>query len=344
MESLTPQSRKRLQKNTTQKNTPLQLVYTKTTYKRTQNHKYKNVKQNKNRTLLKKQKRKLWLSGITAVAFLLLLWGASAEKQARYMPEYEKVNIEAYLNKKVLSEDDYILLFRQTGLARQAIDALLAAGMDEEILMVQDKLFAEVPIQCKANTIISREERIAESSVKDDTITISARRTVERTQDRYATIPYVEDGDILITFNSHVFGWRNGHAAIVVDAEKRLTMEARVLGSNSAILSLDHWEKYPSFVILRLKNADKETRAQIAEYARSEMADMPYRLTAGWGEWMYPESLAKGTHCAHLVWQAYEEYGYNLDSDGGKLVTPHDLYESPLLEFVQVYGMPISEE
>lgn len=291
---------------------------------------------------VKNQKRKLWLLGITAVAFLLFLWGTVAENQARHTPNYDMVNIEEYLYKKVLSEEDYIVLFRQTGLARAAVDFLRAEGREEELLTLQEKFFAEVPIECKENTMISKEERIAGNSIIEDSVTISAKRALEPEQDRYADIPYVENGDILITFNSHVFGWRNGHAAIVVDAEKRLILEARVLGSDSTVTSMEHWERYPSFVVLRLQNADCEKRTEIADFARTQLVDMPYRLTAGWGEWMYPETLTRGTHCAHLVWQTYKQFGYNLDSDGGMIVTPHDIYESSLLEVIQVYGMPIS--
>ena len=32
--------------------------------------------------------------------------------------------------------------------------------------------------------------------------------------------------------------------------------------------------------------------------------------------------------------------GYDLDSDGGFVVTPDDLYHSDLLELVQIYGIP----
>lgn len=309
------------------------VVYTRIKYKRRRTG--KTVKK-------KHKKRKLWLLGSTAIAFLLLLWGTSVEPQARYLPDYAKENITPYLNKRILSEEDYRVLFVQTGLARPAVDALRAEGREAELLLLQEKLFAEVPIQCAANTIISREERIAENSVEADSLTISAKRAVEDGKESYAEIPYVEEGDILVTFNAHVFGWRNGHAAIVVDAENRLTLEARVLGSNSKIMSMDHWQKYPSFVVLRLKGVDKETRAAIAEWAECEMKDKPYRLTAGWGEWLYPDTVAEGTQCAHLVWDAYQEFGYDIDSDGGLIVTPRDLYESSLLEFVQVYGMPIA--
>jgi hypothetical protein len=38
------------------------------------------------------------------------------------------------------------------------------------------------------------------------------------------------------------------------------------------------------------------------------------------------------------VWYAWQVFGYDLDSDGGRLVTVEDIWESDLLEIVQVYG------
>lgn len=289
----------------------------------------------------KHKKRKLWLPGITAVAFLLCLWTIDAERQARYVPEYEKVNIEGIIHKRQLTEEDYVLLFRQTGLAAVAVDALRSEAREEELLLLQEQLFAEIPIECRANTIISREERIADKDVLKASYSVSSECAVRQPQENRAYIPHVEEGDILITFNSHVLGWRNGHAAIVVDAQKGLTLEARVLGMDSAVTSMAHWERYPSFAVLRLKDVGQQERANIAAYAEENMSERPYRLTAGWGDWMYPENKTEGTQCAHLVWYAYQQSGYNLDSDGGLIVTPKDLFESPMLEIIQVYGMPI---
>ncbi len=318
----------------------------------------------KRKRYTRKQKIGLWLLVITVIVFLVWLWCSMAEKSAHVMPAYPRIDIEAYLQKERLSTEEHEILFQQTGLAEVAVEELLQSGRTQEILLAQENLFREVEIECTANTIISREERCVGGH-----------------------IPYVEEGDILISFNSHVFGWRNGHAAIVVDAEKRLTLEARVLGTDSVIMSMEHWEKYPSFVVLRLKGATKEERKEIADYAKENLAGVPYRLTAGMksamtrAENIYNRSVfggngdiwkdgfgvmltrvneselgrneavmintaeesITGTHCAHLVWCAYEHYGYNLDSDGGLIVTPCDIYGSSLLEPVQVYGMDILE-
>ena len=51
----------------------------------------------------------------------------------------------------------------------------------------------------------------------------------------------------------------------------------------------------------------------------------------------------KGTNCSHLVWQAYYNAGYDIDTDGGPVCTSRDISMSDLLEVVQVYGFdPVS--
>ena len=261
----------------------------------------------------------------------LLLWQEGTEPKAYIKPQYSKENIELLINKKVLTENDYKLLFRQTGLGPAAVDFLRSNNRQQELGELQALFFAEVEVECEANTIISKEERIEEVKLP--------------IKDRgRAKIPYVEAGDILITFNCHAFGWRNGHAALVVEAEDRLALAARVRGTDSSIGAMAHWERYPSFAVLRLKGASKEQRAEIAAYAAENLIDVPYRLEAGVWERVWKsekEAALSGTQCAHLIWYTYQHFGYNLDSDGGVIVTPRDLYESPLLEVIQIYGMNI---
>ena len=320
-----------------------------------------------------------------AAVLALYLWTAAAEQEAHVIPDYPKENIASYANRKMLTDEEYELLFRQTGLGRPAIDMLCSTGRQEELFALQENYFAEVQVQCAPNTLVSR----AEYLVKPQQVKKQAaeRQVAEQQADTIGQrIPVIEEGDILVNFNCHVFGWRSGHAGIVTDAEKRLTLEAKVLGTDTELLSLERWEQSPTFVVLRLKNASKEERAEIAAYAEEHLTDIPYSLTAGlWSStglrdslkhgcsklWnrmqesapklcaglqeLFPEleKLAvenvqkssenplQGTHCAHLVWYAYKQFGYDLDSDGGRIVTPRDLYESPMLEIVQIYGMEL---
>lgn len=274
------------------------------------------------------------------LALLLFVWTYSVEGEARYTPEYPLEDLSGCLEKEELSEEDYDLLFRQTGLTKLAIDTLWKENRREEILAVQERFFRQVDVGCDGSFLVFRECLEENKSPKQ-------RLRQEETLD--LAIPVVENGDILITFNSHFLGWRNGHAALVVDAEKGLTLEAISLGRDSSIRSLRSWTEWPSFVVLRLTELSERERAVVADYAERNLKQIPYSLTAGiWdeGEGDLEESLQEGealggTQCAHLIWYAYNHFGYDLDSNGGILVTPKDLYESSLLEVVQVYGVEI---
>lgn len=322
------------------------------------------------RAAVRKTGKRRWLriKAVTVVFFALLvnciLWSKWTERQAHIAPDYPKEDIEWVLRGKGLTEAEYQLLFRQTGLGRTAVNFLFAEGGQEELLQLQEAFFGEVGVECRPSTVFTRAERLVKGGTK---------------------IPYVEPGDILISFGSHALGWRNGHAAIVTDASKRLTVEARLLGTDSMELPLSTWEKCPNFAVLRLKDIPKEKRAEVATYAREKLVDIPYALHAGIGERVLEMlsggvsrveaksseaeagnttneegkttseeagaagtsdaevSPLAGTQCAHLVWYAYQHFGYDLDSDGGLLVTPRDLYESPLLEVVQIYGLPMGD-
>ncbi len=350
---------------------------------------------------LRKKNKRLWLLGMAATVFLGLavigkIWWSHEEAQAHIYPAYEKVDIESLLHKGEIHKNevhkdvafmegglqsgDYQLLYEQTGLGKSGVDYLFLIGQERRLLELQDNYFAAVTVDCQSNTLVTREERIAQ--VFPET---TSNQETPRTR---VYIPYVEAGDILISFNCHVFGWRNGHVGLVVDAEKRLTLEASELGTQSKVVSMNHWERYPSFVVLRLKGTTKESRADIAEFAKEYLVNIPYSLQAGmldrisrrlkqewiperldanagivqqdeirieeWEELQENEpklgqqfeqrtmgsgSLPEGTHCAHLVWYAYKQFGYNVDSDGGFITTPRDLYNSDLWEVIQVYGM-----
>lgn len=279
------------------------------------------------------------IGAVVLLATFLLFWTHHSEEDAHYTPDYPMENITEYLEQEQLDEEEYAILYRQTGLSRIAIDTLQEQGRNVEILAAQKRFFEEVEVSCEGNLILYSE--VLERP-KESLYTTSNARTVMRGSSREknaAIIPVLEDGDILITFNSHFLGWRNGHAAIVIDAEKGRTLEALTLGKNSAILSVRSWSEKPSFAVLRLRGTTKKQRAEIAKYAEETLADVPYRLTAGL--WETEDSAAEipGTHCAHLIWSAYKQFGYDLDSDGGRIVTPRDLYDSPMLEKIQIYGL-----
>lgn len=281
---------------------------------------------------------------LTVLTVALTLWTAAAETQAHYTPEYPQIDILPLLQKQSLTEEDYTALFLQTGLAKAGVDQLFAAGQQDGLLALQQRFFARVEVECTHDNLLVRSERLLEM----EPVLQNPGNKVNRVynlpvSDAYVCpacdfLPAVQPGDILITFNGHVFGWRSGHAAIVVDAEKGLTLEAIMPGYDSKICSLEYWREYPGFALLRLKDVPLEQREQIAAYAQESLTDLPYSLMA-LSEISYSDSIPTGTQCAHLVWYAYHHFGYDLDSDGGIVVTPADLYQSNLLELVQLYGL-----
>lgn len=284
----------------------------------------------------------------------LSVWTAAAERQAHYMPDYEKEDLAPLLKLEgwELSEEDYRLIFLQTGLAKAGVIELYEAGRQRQLLGLQERFFAEVKVECRHVNPLLRSERLVGMQCE-------------------AFLPAVQDGDILVTFSGHVFGWRSGHAAVVVNASEGQTLEAVTYGYNSAVCSVEHWREYPCFALLRLKGVTGVQQAEIAEYAMAEFVDVPYSLFAftdfatetaenmenpkGMGHvtghirGLSEEPSAEAetdegsglasTQCAHLVWAVYRHFGYDLDSDGGAVVTPADIFDSDLLEVVQVYGI-----
>ena len=143
----------------------------------------------------------------------------------------------------------------------------------------------------------------------------------------------IQDGDILVTDSTYCLCFRHGHAALVVDADKGITLEAFGIGTESEYSRLSEWRRYPHVLVLRLK-APAEVREAVAAYARENLVGIPYMLSPGVVDDKDMDERYWGTQCAHLVWAAYEACGYDVDGDGGWLVTPVDFTSSVLLQVV----------
>ena len=313
-----------------------------------------------------KKKRLLCLLGILAGGGLWLwlslwFWLLSAHRELYTPPPKERINLAGVLERAEAGElttSDYQLLFQQTGLGPSAIaDLQKEEDFSRQLLRYQDCFFQERDLICRRVFFPVWQEWLI---------------TPEEEPLQFLLAP-CQAGDILLTRSTHCLGWRMGHAGLVVDPARGLVLESSGLGFPSALEELSHWQDYPSFILLRLKDRSKEERAAVAAFAQANLLDVPYRLTAGlWGEklpWQAKEraaalggeqtaaapadeavlvnpdqkrkdtSLLGGTQCAHLIWSAFAAAGYDIDSDGGWLVTPRDLARSPLLEVVQVYGV-----
>lgn len=282
---------------------------------------------------------------------------------AHVMPKAKPQDISSIIDKAnataQLSTAEICLLSDQTGLGEFTVREMLHSGHASELLSIYNIYFAPVTIEEYHTTPLTISEWLAEAPIPG-----------------YEGMPIVDiqDGDILITKNSRFLGWRNGHAGLVIDAEKGLVLEAIMLGSPSQLCKIEKWEKYPSFLVLRLKEEFLMTTEaagigentvdgivqvvpgniaeKAASYASEHLVDIPYQLLAGvFSRRLYQTTRAEtrafanvatepltGTQCAHLVWYAYKQFGIDLDSDGGFFVTPYDIQNSPYLEVVQSYG------
>ena len=217
-------------------------------------------------------------------------------------------------------ETDYETFFAQTGLGKEAVDELLETEDWESIRKAQNAFLSDDTVECvSVFGWITRSDRIDSSE----------------------SVPIVKlkSGDILVSFSTHSMGWRHGHAGLAVSENK--VLECTSFGKNSRIVGSKHWRKYSNYVVLRVKDATKEEKEKVVEYACENLLAVPYRVTAGFiGE--KAADITKpyfGLQCAYLVWYAWQSVGIDLDSNGGRLVTVRDVARSRQLEIVQIYGM-----
>ncbi len=249
----------------------------------------------------------------------LLLWSAHTEYYACAMPAVTPHDLSSLLAQPCWSQADYQTLAEQTGLFPAALDILRERDALNTVPEIQRAYLTPAVVQC--------------------TVGIPATRS-EHMVDIAGCPAALEDGDILITPCTHILGFRSGHAALVVDAQMGITLEAVVIGQVSSLQNIQRWSDYASFAVYRLRGASQQTRSAIAQTACRRLLGVPYSLTVGWYPAKRMPSEVSATQCAHLVWEAYAAFGYDLDANGGSLVTPADLANSPLLELKQVYHLP----
>ena len=149
----------------------------------------------------------------------------------------------------------------------------------------------------------------------------------------------LQPGDILLSLSTHSFGWRHGHAGLVIDDES--VLESEVIGTKSKINPLYHFGTYSNYAVLRIKDVTPKQQEEVVAFAKENLQDVWYSVAAGFVGDKAPscESDDFRVQCAYLVWYAYNYFGYDLDSDGGCLVSTYDILHSDKLEIVQIFGM-----
>ena len=141
----------------------------------------------------------------------------------------------------------------------------------------------------------------------------------------------IQNGDILITKSNHTLLYRHGHAGLVVDVEAGLVLEAIGYGTKSRLEPLEKWNYYPTVKVLRLKEKNETLISSLIDSALSNFLDINYNLLAS-------KYNLKVTHCSDIVWKVFNSIGIDLDSNGGWIVTPKDISQSPYLYEVKSFG------
>ena len=215
------------------------------------------------------KKRRRWLWAALPVAIVIIFFGLNAllqtfwaHRDPYFSPDYEQTDLSPLLEQDSLDEEDYEAIFFQTGLARPAVDALLSQGSQgvDQILETQAGFFAEQTPVCLNLPPITKEDRL---------------RDADGNPVYSVPLAPLESGDIILSFSTHTYGWRHGHASLVVDPQLGITLEAVVLGSDSAQVNAQHWRTYSNFMVLRVKDADDEARQQVVQFALEHLDGIP---------------------------------------------------------------------
>ena len=254
---------------------------------------------------------------LAAVFAFFMICDAVAHNTARTVPNYPRQDLSAVLAKEEWSDEDYDLIYRQTGLTRAYFEGLDARPDEEFILRCQNDLFFEGEYEHDADTFGTAHDYFP---------------------DEYFAMVELEPGDVLISASVHTMGWKNGHAALVVGGSS--VLQAFGVGTVSDIVSPSWFRRAANFMVLRPKLEKSETN-RVVSWALENMNGVEYSLFTGIFSPKDQTDDPRDTQCAHLVWQAYYACGYDIDSTGGPVVSPKNIANSDLFEVIQVNGFDL---
>lgn len=301
----------------------------------------------------RKLKYKIFIKAtIGAIVVFCIFWTAIYEtgKNPIYTPDYERTSLDYIFedvrktgqfgkqenSKLELTMEDYEIIFRQTGLGKLAVDYIIENKEDYEgeINKFQKIFFDGYPYTCAKIGILTYNERMRDEKGKK----IKGNEIID-----------LQPGDVLVNLSTYTMGYRHGHCGIVVrkpvNGKKGKTVEAVFLGQPTKYQTTDKWRSCPTLVHLRISEDAAKTKGYtqaelgtlLAKYTEDECLDVEYGFFPG--IYNFKSNTICKTHCSHLIWYVFKEFGYDVDSDGGIVVTPTDIAKSDLFEIVQIYGI-----
>ena len=242
-----------------------------------------------------------------------------------WTPTYEKVDIAPLLEKTVLTAEEYDLLYRQTGLTKLGIDDMRSdeAGRNK-IKEIQNSFFTDYTVTTRRFGTFTYTEELGTKGKK-----------------QYSVLANLRDGDIFVSSSMYVSWWRWGHAALVVDGANNQVLEAIKPGYKSEVGNANVFFYRANFILLRPK-VDESVKKKVVDYAKENLLGVNYSLYTGYFSPKY-ETKQTTSNCGHIVWRAYKEYGVDIDSNGGRMVFPKDIFHSEYMQVVQVFGLDLDK-
>ena len=144
----------------------------------------------------------------------------------------------------------------------------------------------------------------------------------------------LQSGDILVLSKGSSFRTMWGHAAILNEHKKIVEFPSYSAGySESPIYSWRAINRQVS--VMRLKNIDDDFRSALFKEIDKTLTK-PYGIT-------FNKTFDKRLYCSQFVYLVFKKAGtdvgrnVDLDSNGGGMVMPFDILESPLLENIDLY-------
>lgn len=264
-------------------------------------------------------KRKLTL--ILATILLILMVLMTNVRQNIKVDDY--VDLTEYVNRLILNEelsdDEFEIITRQTGLGKKSILALKRRSQLYLIDDYQNDYLYNRNYYKSYFALCCCEELLEESH-----------------------LPFVDlqDGDILITASSVTSFFRHGHAGIVVNGLTGETVEAYSPLEKSCTSTVDTWLNYQTIMLLRVKDEYKNLAPIAAKYALENLVDVKYSLFSSVND---STDNVKRTHCSQLVYLAYKFAGIRIDKKNNFIVTAKEISKSEYFEIVEVKGFNFYE-
>lgn len=260
---------------------------------------------------------------ILVVILLVRHFYNNSDNVLLWTPNIEYQDIDSIIEKEVLTEEDYITIFNQTGISPNSVNEILKNN--------------DISIIKELNTLYFDRQEIEQKYL------CFPFTTMEYNVNESTPIVPLKDGDILVNFSTSTLDWRHGHSALVIDAENDKTIEHTLVGAQSHMGTISSWGKQPKFVVLRYE--DEEIINKVVEFAKENLIGVDYDIFVGIDgkKDKSDEKRKYASNCSHIVWQAFKSQGIDIDSNGGVFVTPNDIALSNKLKVVQIMGIDTTE-